>query len=105
MTLFRVRPGAPGCPREPYRTPRPERGFLPREVRNSVGSVVNGVERHSTMSACDKPTAKSDRSSTSSRGLIADRISNDAASAMPWLAAVTAHFVIMAISISLGAAH
>jgi hypothetical protein len=52
------------------------------------------------MSARDKPTAKSDRSSTKSRDLIADRISNDAASAMPWLAAAAAHLPIMAISIT-----
>jgi hypothetical protein len=67
----------------PLRVSRPRRAILLREARNSVGSAVKGVERHSTMSARDNPTAKSDRSSTSSRGLIAERISNDASNAMP----------------------
>jgi hypothetical protein len=59
-----------------------------REASISVGSLVNGVERHSMRSARVNPTVRRARSSTSSSGLIADRNS------------FAAHFLIIAISIS-----
>jgi hypothetical protein len=76
-----------------------DRVFLLREASNAVGSVVNGVERHSIRSACDNPTAKRDRSSISSRDLIADRNSMDAIRAMPWSATFETHFVIITVSV------
>jgi hypothetical protein len=54
-----------------------------REASISVGSLVNGAERHSMRSARVNPTVRRERSSTSSSGLIADRNSIDATMAMP----------------------